>query len=143
MNTGNFGTNMGGRISWPVFCLSMLFAISLQASPSFGAGQMTLADLRQMCATSDVEGKAACRFYILGAFEGLSMAGSSQPTANGQFRERQAAKQFCIPENLPQSAMVQKVAKSADADLRTYPADANMPAVSFIGAVIATSYSCK
>ena len=96
-----------------------------------------------MCAASDAEGQAACRFFILGAFQGLSLAGGVTPGAGGQFNERTDGKTFCIPEDLPQSAMVQKVVTFADADMKVFPADAYMPAISFVSAVITKSYPCR
>jgi hypothetical protein len=79
----------------------------------------------------------------LGAFEGLGLAGSVTPGAGGQFNEREAGKTFCVPDDLPQNVMVQKVVSFADADVRAFPADANMPAISFVASVVVKSYPCR
>lgn len=123
--------------------LLVLIALFVPTLPTAAADQMTLSDLRSMCAPFDADGKTACRFYILGAFEGLRMAGSMEPTAKKVYSERSEKKQFCVPDNIPQSAMVARVIKLADADVKAFPADANMPAISFIGSVISTSYPCR
>jgi hypothetical protein len=104
---------------------------------------MTLADLREMCAASDAAGHAACRFFIMGAFQGLSLAGGATQGADGHFNERKAAKTFCVPDDLPQSVMVQKVVSLADADVKVFPADADMPAISFVASVVVHSYPCR
>ena len=106
----------------------VLFAAMLSvASPQ----QMTLMDLQQMC----IEGgpKDACRFYILGAMEGIGLAAG---VANDKSH-------FCIPENLTQETVVTVVRKWAAADLLAYPQDKDIPAVSFIGAALIKEYPCR
>ena len=39
------------------------------------AAQMKLGDLYKLCTSSNEGDKSACRFYILGVFEGAQMAG--------------------------------------------------------------------
>jgi hypothetical protein len=126
-----------------IIALSVLLASAAPTVPAMAAGAMTLADLREMCAASDAEGQAACRFFIMGAFQGLQMAGSVTPGAGGQFNERKAGKTFCVPDDLPQSVMVQKVVNFADADVKAFPADASMPAISFVASVVVKSYPCR
>jgi hypothetical protein len=127
-----------------IIALSVLLTLAALTVPATAADGMTLtlADLRGMCAASDSEGQAACRFFILGAFQGLRLAGGVVPVS-GRFNERKDGKAFCVPDNLPQNVMVQKVVSFADADVRVFPADANMPAISFVGAVIMQSYPCR
>ena len=71
------------------------------------------------------------------------MAGSVEPVGGGAFKERQTNKQFCVPEELAQSEMVQRFVTLANADMKKFPADAQMPAISFIGSVVTTSYPCR
>jgi hypothetical protein len=118
-----------------------LVGINLIARPAL-ADQMTLADLKQMCSTEDAVGKAACRFFILGAFEGLEMAGAAEPSAGKTFQERTVNKQFCTPEDLSQDEMVAVVKRLAAADTKKFPEDNKMPAISFVGSVIVTNYGC-
>jgi hypothetical protein len=125
-----------------IIALSLLLASAVPTVSAMAVDVMTLADLREMCVASDAQRQAACRFFILGAFQGLSLAGSSVPEA-GHFIERKAGKTFCIPDDLPQNVMVQKVVSFADADMKMFPADAKMPAISFIGAVIVKIYPCR
>jgi hypothetical protein len=123
--------------------MAVLVSIVVTSVPGTAKSQMTLADLSQMCATTDPEGKAACRFYILGAFEGLKMAGAVEPAAKPPMKERSSNKQFCVPENLSQAEMVARVVQMASADQATFPEDSKMPAISFVGSVITTSYACR
>jgi hypothetical protein len=120
-----------------IIALSVLLAAAPSVPPV-----MTLGDLREMCAAKDAVEQAACRFFILGAFQGLGLAGAATPGAGGHFNERMEGKTFCIPDDLPQSVMVQKVISFADADVKVFPDDANMPAISFVGTVITKSYPC-
>jgi hypothetical protein len=105
------------------------------------AGQLILGDLYTMCTASDEVSKAACKFYILGVFEGAEMAGAAVVDRNGRFQEAKD-KRFCVPEGLSSSAMELTVKMKMGSDLAVYPDDHTMPAVSFITAVIASEYPC-
>ena len=61
---------------------------------------------------------------------------------DGKFYDRKTGKTFCVPDNLPQSVMVQLVVKYANADLKALPQDVSMPAISFIAALITKHYPC-
>jgi hypothetical protein len=122
---------------------ALLTISGIGAAFAAAAPTMTLGDLRDLCATSEAVGQAACRFFILGAFSGLSLAGSTTPGADGHFNERKGGKTFCVPDDLPQSVMVQKVVSLADADVKLFPADADMPAISFVASVIVKRYPCR
>lgn len=127
-----------------IIALSVLVASAALTAPAMAADVMTLtlADLQGMCAAPDAVGQTACRFFILGAFQGLRMAGSVT-LAVDHFNERKTGKTFCVPDDLPQGVMVQKVVSFADADVRAFRDDATMPAISFISAVIVKSYPCR
>lgn len=104
------------------------------------ADQMTVGDLNTICAGTSVEPVAACKFYILGAFQGLSAAGATE-SQNGQFVQK-SGKQFCVPDDLPDIAMRDKIVALVTADLRAFPEDTNEPAISFIMAAITKMYPC-
>jgi hypothetical protein len=118
-----------------IIAFSVLLASIAPTVPAVAADVMTLADLRAMCATPETEQQAACRFFILGAFQGLENAGGAALGVDGKFYERKAGKTFCVPDNLSQSVMVQKVVNLANADLKAFPEDVSMPAISFIAAL--------
>jgi hypothetical protein len=107
------------------------------------AGQMTLGDLYKLC-TSDNEGdKTACRFYILGVFEGASLAGSAGGQDKTSNYQEAKDKRFCVPEGLTSAAMELVVKMKMGADLAVYPKDRDMPAVSFLTAVIVQLFPCQ
>jgi hypothetical protein len=55
-------------------CIFMLG--TFLCSPA-AAAQMTLGDLYKVCTSSNEVDKSACRFYILGVFEGAQMVGAT------------------------------------------------------------------
>lgn len=124
-----------------LFLLSALFASAGTTGP---AKQMTLGDLGAMCASRDPSTIAACQFYVLGAFEGLDVGNATAPPASGRgpYTERQGGKAFCVPDDLPSTVMRDQVLGMAALDLKRFPEDAKMPAISFIGAVITKAYAC-
>jgi hypothetical protein len=105
------------------------------------AAQMKVGDLYTLCTSSDESDKSACRFYILGAFEGAQFAGESVQDKSGNFQEAKD-KRFCVPEGLTGAAMELTVKMKMGADLAVYPEDRDLPAVSFIGALIAKQFPC-
>ena len=90
-------------------------------------GQLTVADLNEFCISKDFAVHNACKFYILGIFEGTQIA----------------AGMLCVPEDLPASAMETAIRLKMGQDLAMFPADAKMPAASFVGAVIAKQFPCR
>src|SRR5689334_5161368 len=104
----------------------ILALLSVHPSPAKAAAQMTVADLQVFCRTSDPQVKPACKFYILGAFEGLSLAGSSEKKGT-QFVVRTHDRHYCVPDNLSSDEMQKKVVAMMEADLRVFPDDAKLP----------------
>jgi hypothetical protein len=51
--------------------IALIVGAMLLGSPTI-AGQMTEGDLQTICDGTDIESKAACRFYILGVAEGIT-----------------------------------------------------------------------
>ena len=106
------------------------------------AAQMTLGDLYKFCASSTEADKSACTFYILGVFEGAQMGGGTVQDKSGNFQEAKD-KRFCVPEGLTGAAMELTVKMKMGADLAVFPKDRDMPAVSFIAALIAQQFPCQ
>lgn len=103
---------------------------------------MKLGDLYQFCTSSVEEAKAACRFYIFGVFEGVELTGASVQDNSGNFHEAKN-KRFCVPDDLSSSAMELIVRMKMGEDLAVFPADRDIPAVSFVMAVIFKQFPCK
>ena len=120
--------------------LAVARSVSMYAAPA-KASEMTLSDLRDLCSGSDAGAQAACKFYIRGAFEGLSLGGSAK-AQKGQLVEKSSGKQFCVPDDMAGSVMRAKVMALVERDPKAYPADALMPAISFIAAAITLAYPC-
>jgi hypothetical protein len=119
-----------------IFMLGTLFCYPAAAA------QMTLGDLSTLCVSSAESDKSACRFYILGVFEGAQIAGGTVQDKSGSLQEAKE-KRFCVPEGLTSAAMELTVKMKMGADIAVYPQDGDMPAVSFISAVIAREFSCQ
>jgi hypothetical protein len=105
------------------------------------AAQITVGDLLELCTSSEESSKTACRFYILGVTEGASLAASTAKDKAGDFRDLKD-KPFCVPESLASTAMEFVVRKSMGEDLAIFPADRDLPAVSFVTAVIVKNFPC-
>ena len=106
------------------------------------AAQMTLGDLYKLCTSSNEGDKSACRFYILGVFEGAQIGGGTVQDKSGNLQEAKD-KRFCVPEGLTSAAMELTVKMKMGADLAVYPEDRDMPAVSFVMGVIAQQFPCQ
>jgi hypothetical protein len=108
----------------------------LCSTAAFGkeSGQMKVSDLKEICdATSHAESVAACKFYVLGVVEGLQIGvGIANDKAH-----------FCMPDGVTATNMVQTVRVKMAGDLVLHPEDKDMPAVSFVGAVMVSTYPCK
>ena len=95
-----------------------------------------------MCSSKSAAEQRGCNLYILGAFEGLGTGGGVEKR-NGKFVQKTANRQFCVPEDLPNAAMRDKVLEMLNMDIKSYPDDASMPAISWISAVVTRAWPCK
>ena len=120
-------------------CIFMLG--TFLCSPA-AAAQMKLRDLYKLCTSSNKGDKSACRFYILGVFEGAQLTGATVQDKSGNFQEAKD-KRFCVPEGLTSSAMELPVKMKMGEDLAVYPEGRDMPAVSFVTAVISKQFPCQ
>ena len=120
-------------------CIFMLG--TFLCSPA-AAAQMTLGDLYKLCTSSNEGDKSACRFYILGVFEGAQMVGETVQDKSGSFQEAKD-KRFCVPEGLTSAAMELTVKMKMGEDLAVFPEDREMAAVSFVTAVIFKQFPCQ
>jgi hypothetical protein len=110
---------------------------------SLAAGaQMKVGDLYKLCTSSNEGDKTACTFYILGVFEGAQLGAGTVRDKSGNFQEAKG-KPFCLPEGLTSAAMELTVKMKMGTDLAVFPEDREMPAVSFVMAVIAQQFPCQ
>jgi hypothetical protein len=119
-----------------IFMLGTLFCYPASAT------QMTLGDLYKLCTSSSEGDKSACRFYILGVFEGAQLVGETVQDKSGSLQEVKD-KRFCVPEGLASSAMELAVKMKMGEDLAVFPKDRDMPAVSFVTAVMFEQFPCQ
>jgi hypothetical protein len=110
----------------------MIGALATSPVSAAPAQQMTISDLQTICAGTDDEAVAACKFYILGVTEGGGLG-------NGLAGEKAL---HCVPEGVPATTMVSMVKNRIGADLARFPDDRSLPAVSFVTAIMIRAYPC-
>ena len=123
-------------------CMACIFMVGTFLCYPAAASQMTLGDLHKLCTSSNEGDKNACRLYILGVFEGTQMVDETVQDKSGSFQEAKD-KRFCVPEGLTSAAMELTVKMKMGEDLAVYPEDRNMPAASFVTAVIFKQFPCQ
>ena len=99
-------------------CCSTIVGTTQTKRASDDEKAMTAGDLQEICIGSSPEAKAACRFYLLGITQGLSMGMS---IADGKTDGRRP----CIPENLSDSAIELAVKMKMGQDLMVIPTTVN------------------
>lgn len=97
---------------------------------------MTAEDLQQICIGSTSESKAACRFYLLGITQGISMGMS---IADGKTQGGRP----CIPDNLSATAIELAVKMKLGEDLMVYPDDRKLEASGVVGAILVLTFPCR
>jgi len=112
--------------------LTVAFALlaphSARAQPAMTAG-----DLEQLCAGSDHVSRNACRIYILGVTQGITL-GFELADSQG------ARRRPCIPAGISAETL-EETLKRKLATLSA-PAERERDAAGFIGAVLAASFPC-
>ena len=121
--------------------MAFIFVLGMFFCDPAAAAQMKLGDLYNLCTSPNESNKSACTFYILGVFEGAQIGGGTVQDKSGYFQEAKD-KRFCVPEGLTSAAMELTVKMKMGADLAVYPEDRDMPAVSFVAAIIAKQFPC-
>ena len=115
--------------------------LALMASNSAVADELTAGDLYSFCNANDEMTKAACRFYILGAVQGISLGSGSIMDSSGRFVAK-AKTHFCIPDDMPQSQMVAVFQRTMQPLAQAYPQDLKLPAISVLAAAMARAFPC-
>jgi len=123
---------------------SALYAATFMILACFhaGAAQMTIGDLLKMCTSTDAGDNVACTFYILGVSQGANLVATTAKDPSGEFREIKN-KPFCLPDDISSKALEFVVRMKIGEDLAVFPKDGELPAVSFVVAVINKNFPCR
>ncbi len=122
------------RLTYSLVCV--LAAIAVTHSHSANAKEMTAGDLQQICSSKNPDIDAPCRFYIMGIVQGITIG-------LGMADGKVAVGRPCIPDDLQDSKLETLVKAKLGADLTVNPEDKDLPASSFVGAVIGTTFRCS
>ena len=113
---------------------ALTVAIALLAvQPAATQPAMTAGDLEQLCAGSDHVSRNACRIYILGVTQGITLGFELAD-------KKRADRRVCIPAGISAEALEQTL-KRPLAGLTT-AAERERDAAGFIGAVLASAFPC-
>ena len=96
---------------------------------------MSAGDLHEICVSSDEAGKAACRFYVLGLTQGISVGMS---IADG----KTSGGRPCVPENVSGDALELVVKMKLGSDLTVFPADRALDAAGLVAAIMISTFPC-
>ena len=97
---------------------------------------MTAGDLQQICIDSSAESKAACRFYLLGITQGISMG---MGIADGKTQGGRP----CVPDDLSASAIELTIKMKLGQELMVYPDDRKLDASGVVGAILVLDFPCR
>lgn len=114
-------------------CISMLFTSTSALAED---ASMTVGELQQLCIGSSADSKAACRFYILGISQGITLGMS---IADGKTQVGRP----CVPENISSAALELVVKMKIGEDLMVFPDDRKLDASGFISAIFFKSFPCR
>ena len=117
-------------------CCSTIVGVNPSKRASADEKAMTAGDLQELCIDSSAESKAACRFYLLGITQGISLGMS---IADGKTQGGRP----CIPENLSASAIELAVKMKMGADLMVYPDDRKLDASGAVSAILVSTFPCR
>jgi hypothetical protein len=109
---------------------AVLTTMTSSAEPAMTAG-----DLQQLCAGTDHVSVNACRIYILGVTQGITVG---MNMAGGKVR----AAHPCVPPGVSAEELEQKIKAKLDQRLSASPADQSLDAAGFIGTVLTDTFRC-
>lgn len=105
----------------------------LAAHAAAGQPAMTAGDLEQLCAGSDHVSRNACRIYILGVTQGLTLGFELAHSQSGNRRP-------CLPAGISAETLEETLQRRL-ASLSA-PAEREREAAGFIAAVLAAAFPC-
>lgn len=116
--------------------LFVLGALMAAQSTPVSAKEITARDLQEICSSQNRHADAPCRLYIMGIVQGITIG-------LGMADGKVALGRPCIPDDVQDSKFETLVKVKLGADLMVNPGDKELPASSFVGAVIATTFQCN
>jgi hypothetical protein len=116
-------------------CCSTIVGMTQAKRASADDTAMTAGDLQEICIGSSAESKAACRFYLLGITQGISMG---MGIADGKMEGGRP----CI-ENLSASAIELAVKMKMGQDLMVFPDDRKLDASGLVSAILVSTFPCR
>jgi hypothetical protein len=119
-----------------IFCCSPIVGMTQSQRAAADEKAMTAGDLQEICIGSSAESKAACRFYLLGITQGVSMGMS---IADGKTQGGRP----CVPENLSASAIELAVKIKMGQDLMVFPDDRQLDASGVVSAILVSTFPCR
>jgi hypothetical protein len=121
---------------WIAIASMVTGACLTSANSSEPQPAMTAEDLQQLCAGEDHVSKNACRIYILGVTQGISVG---LRIAAGKGRSAPP----CVPQDISAEALERTVKGKLSEDLKATPANRGREAAGFIAAVLSTAFPCS
>ena len=103
----------------PVAILIAFSLLTVASSTEPERQTMTAGEFQQIWIASDAASKAACRFYVLGVAQGVSLGMS---IADGKEKRPR------IPANIPSTTLELVVKMTLGGDLTAFPADRELDA---------------
>jgi hypothetical protein len=121
------------------FLLTFVFLFIVCTARADG---LTAGDLYSFCISNDKIVNGACRFFVLGVVQGVGIGDGSTMDASGQQMVERKKTIFCIPDNMPQSQMVNLVRDMLGFDFNKYPDDKKLEAAGMVTGVMHTKFPC-
>jgi len=121
---------------WMAIIVVSLAASLATLAPARSEPAMTAGDLQQLCTGEDHVSRNACRIYILGVTQGIGV-GVRMTRGNA------ATGTPCVPADISAETLEQTVKARLAEDLAKRPADRDLEASGFIGAVLLSAFPCK
>ncbi len=110
-------------------------AVFSNARPAEPEPAMTAGDLQQLCTGEDHVSRNACRIYILGVTQGISVG--------LRMAEGAKAARPCVPPGVSAEALERAVKGRLAEDLAAHPKDQERDASGFVGSVLGAAFPCR
>ncbi len=113
--------------------LGVAIAALLQGVAASKADELAAGDLYDFCRSDSPVDGMACKFYIVGAVQGLKLAAAKLNDTT----------EFCIPDDLGDAQLTAIYVKTAQSDFLLYPDDRQAPAISIVAAIMKHAFKCN
>ncbi|SRR5208282_6453519 len=121
---------------------TLAVVLSLMICAPASAEELTASLLYSTCLDKEyLPSQQLCRFYILGAVQGLEYGDEAVRNDQGVFVERKKT-HFCLPPSFPQAQMVAVFMSAMERLKASYAKDLESPAVPLIDAAMTNAFPC-